>query len=314
MSALNNLTTSTIRLGALALALSPTLCLAAAPIYFDIAGLLLYGIVAAILFVVLVVALFRTKSKATRTICLLGLLSYIVVPIVLRRPSYQVQEKGASWTLRERERSEVASAAEVLVVGLCQKNAVEIPSPEVVVGLRLLEEKPISELGARGWPTGLAFFVGGTNAKGSDNPSSVVEGLKNSMRQLFATSKRDGKGPPPFFEYQSADGQWMRYAVKPPAVYYVEEEARAVEATHGIRFKQHPSGYEETYKLYAGSIEVVNLLTKEVVARHFSYAHDRYWGAHNHYSLFAGEHCKGLPLGEDFLTNWLRPLVGLTES
>ena len=206
MTVFGNLTTSTIRLGAGALSLSPTLCLAAAPIYFDIAGLLLYGVVAAILFVVLVVALFKTKSKATRVICLLGLLLYVVVPIVLLRPSYQVQEKGASWTLRERERSEVASAAEILVVGLCQKNAVEIASADKVVGLRLLEEKPIPEFGARGWPTGLAFFAGGTTAKGSDNPSSVVEGLKNSMRQLFATSKRDGKGPPPLtLTHRSSD-------------------------------------------------------------------------------------------------------------
>lgn len=308
MALLTPRSTPTLRLCTLPVLLAPAVAFAAAPIYFDIARLLLFGLAAVVIFATLLITLFKAKSKTTRVVCSLGLLAYVVVPILLSLPSYAIRDKGVTWVLREGERASTDVEAGSLVVSLCQKNATDTSSVNKIAALRLLDAKHLPDHPARGWPTGLDFFVGGTTHQGTDNPASIVDGLKNSFRQLAKPASTEGHVPP-VLEFRASDGRWKRYSVTPPAAHYLEEDLTRTRATHGIRFMQVRTGYEEKYKLYAGTIEVVDLETNTVVAHHFSYAHDRYWGAHNHYSLFAGEHCRGLPLGEDFLTNWLRPLL-----
>ena len=286
--------------------------MAAAPVYFDIGGLLLFGAIAAIVFIVLVVTLARAKSKSTRTLCLLGLASYVVVPIVLSVLSSSARQvprgKYEPWTLFERERSSMDSIVGPKLVNLCARNRVDQSLKHEIVGIRLLEAKHLPEAPARGWVTGLDFFVGGTRVPGRiDEPASIVEALQNSARELRKALEREGSEIAPFVEYQTQDGRWKRYEVPVGSPSFAELDAVNVQASHGLRFSQVKTGLERSDTIYAGSIEIVELSTGKVVGRHFSYTSDRYWGAHNHYSLFPSGHCAGLPLGVDFLTHWLEP-------
>ena len=191
---------------------------------------------------------------------------------------------------------------------LCNTNRVDQALKHEIAGIRILEAKPLPEAPARGWATGLDFFVGGTLVPGRiDQPASIVEAFQNSMRQIWKTLKREGSEFTPFVEYQAQDGTWKRYEILAGASSFIERDAVDMKATHGLRFSQVKTGLEKSDTIYAGAIEIVELSSGKVVAKHFSYTSDRYWGAHNHYSLFPSEHCDGLPLEVDFLTNWLEP-------
>lgn len=279
---------------------------AEAPIYFDLRGLVFAGVGALLLFVFLIVAVVRTKSRGIRLLSLMGLGAYVVVPMLISMNAHRVRERGESWTLFESERYN--RSTDSIIFDLCQK-AIEQRPQQKIQGFRLLKVESLPDLPARGWRTGADFFVGGTTYPGRDTPATVVQALQNSMRQLSKQTRFEGLDVFPFVEYQLPDGRWKRYEVPVGKLTYVEQDVSDVRASHGLKIAQIKTGTKRQYTIYAGSIEVIDLATGAVVGKHLSYTVDRYWEAHNHHALFAGEHCTGLPLGVDFLTDWLRPLV-----
>jgi hypothetical protein len=175
------------------------------------------------------------------------------------------------------------------------------------VGIRILETKALPDASARGWDSGLAFFLGGETGHGKVRPATIIEGLQTAVRRIDA--KRDPTLNPEslFIEYQATGGRWKRYARSPGSSAYTEQDAEDAQATRGLRIVQLRTGLEASHKIYGGRLEFIELATGTLVGEHESYAMDQYYGAHNNYALIAAQRCSGLPHMVDFISNQLAP-------
>lgn len=282
---------------------------AEAPVYFDLGGLILYGALAIVLFVAMLVLAFRTKTLWVRTLCLLGLASYIAVPVYMNHAAHKVSPKGSGYMVFTNEWNQKSTNGYPILSELCRLHGQDQRPIGPIRGIRLLEARHLPDAPARGWDSGLSFFVGG-DADGT--PTTVVDALKFSMRKYRTKLRGKGIVDSPFLEYQAQDGKWMRYIARPGEDSFVDQEATETQATHGIRLMQFKTGLEQEQTIYGGSIEIINLSSKSVlhvgsvVGTYTSYTTDRMWGAHTNYALFPGTHCVGRNEG-GFLTEWLEP-------
>lgn len=224
--------------------------------------------------------------------------------------AHRTRKQGESWTLFERERYEREASYGEKLRGICgggNGRGITRHPTTTAVGLRILETKALPESTARGWESGLAFFLGGETGSGTVGPATIIEGLQTAVRRI--DSKRDSalNTEPPFIEYQAADGRWKRYARVPGTSRYAAQDAEDTLATRGLRIVQIKTGLEISHTIYGGRLEFVDLATGTIVGEHESYAMDRYYGAHNNYALIAAARCSALPHMVDFITNQLAP-------
>ena len=253
-----------------------------------------------------------TGTRVVRITVALGLAfaCYIGLLQLWEWSSHRPRKTGETWTLFERERQERQAPFSEKLRETCGSSDGRGTTPNptaTVVGLRVLEIAPIADAGARGWESGLAFFLGGQSGPGVVGPVSVLEGLQNAIRRI--DEKRDPalNPDPPFIEYRGADGRFKRYARQPPSAQYAEHDAVDSLATRGLRIVQVRTGLESSHFLYRGRLEFTDLSTGAPAGQHESSATDLYYGAHNNFALIPAQRCSGLPHAVDFLTNQLAP-------
>jgi hypothetical protein len=224
--------------------------------------------------------------------------------------THRVRSQGEAWTLFERERQERESSyyekLEKTCAGDHGSGITRLPGT-TVTGIRVLEITAIPEAGARGWESGLAFFLGGQKNAEWAEPATAIEGLQNAVRQIDAKRDPALNPEPPFIEYRGLDGRWKRYARTSESPAYMEQDAQETLATRGLKIRQLKTGLEASHTIYSGRLEFTDLATGTAVGEHESSAMDEYYGAHNKHALVSAERCRALPHRVDFVTNQLAP-------
>jgi hypothetical protein len=224
--------------------------------------------------------------------------------------AHRVRAPGEAWTLFERERqarqSSYSEKLEKTCVGNHGRGITRFPDT-TVVGIRVLEIKALPEAGARGWESGLAFFLGGEKKPGLPAPATVIEGLQTAVRRIDAERDSALNPEPPFIEYRGLDERWKRYARTSESPVYTEQDAQETRATRGLKIVQLKTGLEASHTIYGGRLEFTDLATGTPAGEHESSAMDEYYGAHNNHALIAAERCSALPHRVDFITNQLAP-------
>lgn len=192
------------------------------------------------------------------------------------------------------EEARRASTSEPLYRALCAQNTVRTYPASKARGVRILEVKAIEGVSARGWDSGLAFFLGGFNPPyGSAEPATVVDAFKHAVQKIEHARRDSAKPISPFLEYQGEDGRWMRYAKEVGASNFSDQEVLKAEAAYGLRLYQRLTGLEKSHTIFSAKIEIVDVSNKKLVGEHISYTRDLHWGAHNSFALLRTSHCDG---------------------
>lgn len=256
----------------------PPLCHGAAPVYFDLVGLIRWGLFAIILFVALLVMVSVAKSRTVKALALLGLSSYVAVPIVYSFQSHKIREKDSeSFKIFTQQQQNLSMPATTAFDSLCTNRSLSKGKDLAITGFRILELKSLKESPVRGWNSTPDFFSAfGT---GKDAAKSVVDAIEQGILQNHSSVS---------LEFVEENGSWKRYRFNKEEGLPHLQDANDVQASHGLVLEQVPTGYEQQYSIFGVQINVIELATNQLVAQNIGFIHDIYWGAHNAYSLFPG--------------------------
>lgn len=273
-------------------------CYAAAPIYFDLAGLIYWAAGLIALFLVLLTTAIASKNRAVKRICSIGLIGYLVVPALIYLNWHRVRGPNESWTLFTNESIEKEVAGAPIFWKLCSESSSNKSAVIPITGFRILSKESSYLYQARGYQSPIDFYA-------------AFEARKLSAHTLVDAIQMEIKLEklPVIFEFQDAHGAWKRSFFDSNSEKLVTEDASESVASHEIVFEQVKTGYERKYAIYGVSISVTDLSSKAIVAMNVGFTHDLYWGAHNHYRLLPRGHRCGYPEEENFVGTWLASLV-----